>query len=220
MFADFSQRAGIPVVVVEPHSVTRWGLVQLLSAEGEFVVVGEARTAAEAVALLDDGLARVVTISLSPPDGDGIVLARELRNRHPELGIVIITARDQDDVLFRALDSGASAFIGKTASVTETLSSIRHAAASAGSFTATGLADALRRRELTKLGVLSPREREVLQLLAKGHSIAVVAAALYVSVSTAKTHVARLYDKLGADNRAQALMIAVGAGLVNEPIPA
>src|SRR5882757_7059526 len=191
MFGDNSAGTRVPVVVVETHSVTRWGLVRLLSAEPDFVVVGEARTAAEATQLLADDGPRVVTIGLTLPDGDGIDLARKLRDRHTDLGVVLLTSQDRDEVMFRALDNGVSAFVGKCAPVEELLSSIRHAATSASSFSATGLAGAIRRRELTKVGVLSPREREVLQLLAEGRSIASVAAILYVSVSTAKTHVAR-----------------------------
>lgn len=158
----------------------------------------------------------VVTVDVNLPDGDGLRLARELRDRHADLGIVILTSRDQDDVLFRALETGVSAFVAKTASVEEVLSAIRHSAVAASSFTASGLATALtRRREATQRLALSPREMDVLCLLRDGLSIPDIALQMYISQSTAKTYVARLYQKLGAANRAQALMTAVQHGLVS-----
>lgn len=158
----------------------------------------------------------VVTVSVSLPDGDGLRLARELRDRRADLGIVILTSQDKDDVLFRALETGVSAFVSKAASVEEVLAAIRHSAVAASSFTASGLATALtRRREATERLALSPREMEVLRLLRDGLSIPAIAMQMYISYSTAKSYVARLYQKLGAANRAQALMAAVQYGLVS-----
>ena len=117
----------------------------------------------------------------------------------------------------RALDSGASAYLAKTASVREVVGAIRHAADAASSFSASGLAQAMRRRRETNDRLaLSPRERQVLSLLREGRSVPAVAAEIYVSLSTAKTYVARLYEKLGANNRAQALMTAVELGLFED----
>ena len=145
-------------------------------------------------------------------------LARELRHRYADLGIVILTARGEDDVLFRALETGASAFVSKQASIPEIVAAIRHSAVSASSFSAAGLAQALRRRQETNDQLsLSPREREVLFLLQEGMSVPAIAANLYISLSTAKTYVARLYEKLGATNRATALMAAFRHGLVQQP---
>jgi DNA-binding NarL/FixJ family response regulator len=142
-------------------------------------------------------------------------VARDLRDRYADLGIVMLTSRGEDDLLFRALETGASAFVAKTAPIGEVLAAIRHAAVAASSFTAAGLADALtRRRTATDGHVLSPRETQVLRMLRDGMSVPAIAATLYVSQSTAKTYVARLYDKLGAANRAQALMTAVHLGLI------
>ena len=158
----------------------------------------------------------VVTVDVNLPDGDGLQLARELRDRDADLGIVILTSRDQDDVLFRALETGVSAFVAKTAPVEEVLSAIRHSAVAASSFTASGLATALnRRREAAQRLALSQREMDVLRLLRDGLSVPDIALQMYISQSTAKTYVARLYQKLGAANRAQALMTAVQYGLVS-----
>jgi DNA-binding NarL/FixJ family response regulator len=157
----------------------------------------------------------VVTVDVVLPDGDGLRLARELRERHPDLGIVMLTSLQEDDVLFRALDSGVSAFVAKTAPLPEVLCAIRHAAVAASSFTASGLAMAVARRRATQDRLaLSPREREVLRLLHDGLSVPAIASEMFISVSTAKTYVARLYEKLGAANRAQALMAAMHHGLI------
>ena len=118
-------------------------------------------------------------------------------------------------MLFRALETGVSAFVGQTAPVEEMLAAIRHAAVAASSFTASGLAVALARRQTVQERLaLSPRETEVLGLLGDGLSIPAIAARMFISQSTAKTYVARLYEKLGAGNRAQALMTAIHYGLI------
>ena len=205
----------IRVVVVDGHTLTRFGLTTLAAAHADLEVVAEARTAAEASEVIAAVRPDVVTVAVGLPDGDGLKLARELRDRHPSLGIVVLTAQGEDDVLFRALETGASAFVGKTAPVEEIVCAIRHAAVAASSFTASGLAMAMARRQsTTERLALSPREREVLALLQDGVSIPAIARTLYVSPSTAKTYVSRLYDKLGASNRAQALMAALRNGLI------
>jgi DNA-binding NarL/FixJ family response regulator len=205
----------IRVVVVDGHTLTRFGLTTLAAAHPDLEVVAEARTAAEAPGVIAAASPDVVTVAVGLPDADGLRLARELRDRYPALGIVVLTAQGEDDVLFRALETGASAFVGKSAPVEEILCAIRHAAVAASSFTAAGLANAMARRQSTAARLaLSPREREVLMLLRDGVSIPAIARTLYVSPSTAKTYVSRLYEKLGASNRAQALMAALRNGLI------
>ncbi|MET9631269.1 response regulator transcription factor [Lentzea sp. NPDC006480] len=205
----------IEVVVVDGHTLTRFGLTTLAAAHPDLEVVAEASTGAEAVAFIASLSPDVVTLAVDLPDGDGLHLARDLRDRYPSLGIVVLTAHGEDDVLFRALETGASAFVGKSAPVEEILCAIRHASVAASSFTAAGLANAMARRHATAARLaLSPREREVLMLLRDGVSIPAIARTLYVSPSTAKTYVSRLYEKLGASNRAQALMTALSKGLI------
>jgi len=156
-----------------------------------------------------------VTIDVALPDRDGLLLAGELRDRYADLGIVMLASRHEDDVLFRALETGVSAFVSKTAPLEEVLSAIRHAAVAASSFTASGLAMAVaRRRTRQDRLVLSPRETEVLRLLHGGLSVPAIAMQMFISQSTTKTYVARLYEKLGAANRAQALMAAMHHGLI------
>jgi DNA-binding NarL/FixJ family response regulator len=205
----------IRLLIVDGHPVTRSGVARIGDEQPDVEVVAETGTMAEAVRLADALSPDVVTIGTGLLDGDGLTLARELRDRYSDLGIVILTAHGEDDVLFRALETGASAFVSKTVPMAEVVAAIRYAAVAATSFTAAGLAQALRRRqEAPDRAMLSPRERDVLRLLQEGHSVRTIAETLYISLSTAKTYVARLYEKLGATNRATALMAAVRLGLV------
>ena len=205
----------ITVAVIEEHTLTRYGLARLIEEQPDLAFVGEACSAAEARRLVATRRPTVVTLAVSLPDGDGIRLARELRDRYPGLGIVVLTSRGEDDILFRAMETGASAFVPKTAPTTEVLGAVRHAAVAASSFTATGLVGAFTRRRAAGARTgLSPRERETLQLLSRGLSVPAIADLMHVTQSTAKTYVTRLYDKLGASNRAQALMTAVHQGLL------
>jgi DNA-binding NarL/FixJ family response regulator len=127
----------------------------------------------------------------------------------------MLTSQQEDDVLFRALENGVSAFVTKTAPLEEVLCAIRHAAVAPSSFTASGLATAVaRRRTMQDRLALSPRETEVLRLLHDGLSVPAIAQEMFISASTAKTYVARLYEKLDAPNRAQALMTALHHGLI------
>jgi DNA-binding NarL/FixJ family response regulator len=208
----------VRLLIVDGHPVTRCGLAHSADEQADLRTVGETGSAVEALELVAALTPDVVTIDVALPDGSGLDLARELRHRNGALGIVILAAEGNDEMLFRALETGASAFVAKVSPVREILAAVRHAAAAASSFSAVGLAQALLRREtVTELVVLSPREREVLAFLQAGLSVPAIAAVLFVSLSTAKTHVARLYAKLGAVNRAQALMAAIRLGLIEQP---
>jgi len=204
----------IRLAIVDSHTLVRYGLRELASRQPDIEIVAQCESVAEATRKLSLTQPDVVTLAVSLPDGDGLRLARELRDGRADLGIVILTGRHDDDVLFRALETGASAFVAKSAPVEEVLAAIRHSAVAASSFTAAGLANALtRRRETGDRLLLSAREMEVLSLLRDGLSVPAIARQMYISYSTAKTYVARLYQKLGATNRAQALMAAVQYGL-------
>ncbi len=206
----------IRLVVVDGHTLTRYGFRELVAQQPDMEIVAECGLAADAPAVLAEFRPDVVTVDVTLPDADGLQLARELRDHYRELGIVILTSKGQDDVLFRALETGVSAFVPKTAPVQELLAAIRHAHVAASSFTAAGLALALSRRQAARTSLaLSAREAEVLGLLHSGLSIPAIALRMYISPSTAKTYVSRLYEKLGATNRAQALMIALRYGLIN-----
>lgn len=209
--------SGLRLLVIDSHPVTRWGLARMAAEQPDLQVVGEADSAAQAIRLVTALRPDVVTVDVSLPDRDGLELARELRDRFDGLGIVVLTALGSDDVLFRALETGVSAFVSKQADVCELLGAIRHAGVAALSFSATGLAAALRRRQQQPDSpLLSVRERQVLAHLLAGQSVPALAAELYISLSTAKTYVARLYDKLGVNNRSAAVLAAARLGIIEE----
>lgn len=206
----------ITVLIVDDHELIRQGLRRAFEREGEFEVVGEAGSCAEASRLLGLMSPQVVILDVRLPDGSGIDAARKARATSPELGIVMLTMYAGDEQLFEALEAGASAFVPKNAPAEDVVAAARHAAASPRAFTANDLADAMKRKLSPSGPQLSPREREVLQLLADGLGVAQISRQLYISESTTKTHISKLYEKLGAGNRAQALMSALKLGLLKQ----
>jgi len=211
-------RPSIRIAVIDSHTLTRFGLFVLFTRQPDIKFLADANNSADGRRLVAAQQPDVVTVDAALGAGDGLALARELRDRYPGLGIVVLTSGD-DDVLFRAMETGASAFVAKDAQTSEVLSAVRHASVAASSFTATGLAAAItQRRRVQHEIALSPREHEVLQLLGRGMSVPELARTLYVSPSTAKTYVARIYDKLGASNRTQAITAALRRGLIGTPI--
>lgn len=207
------------VLLIDDHELIRQGLRRSFDREQDATVVGEAGTVADALRLHLLEEPDVVVLDIRLPDGSGLDVARELRGRDPKLGIVILTMYAGDEQLFAALDAGASALVPKSAPATEVVAAARHALAAPGSFSAPDLAAAMTRRLKPAGPQISPRERDVLVLLAEGHPIAQIARKLFISESTTKTHISKLYDKLGAANRAQALMTALRLGLISQHDP-
>lgn len=206
----------ITLLVVDEHELIRGGLRRAFEAEGDCDVIGEAATIAEATRLMTLLNPQIIVLEARLPDGNGIETARKLRTRLPDLGIVILAGKSNDSRLFEALDAGASAFVTKSSPVDDVVAAVRHAAVSPHTFTSSDLAEAMKRRLSPSGPQLSPREREVLQLLADGLSVAQISRDLFISESTTKTHISKLYEKLGAGNRAQALMSALRLGLLRQ----
>jgi len=202
------------VLLIDDHDLIRQGLRRAFERNADFTVLGEASNLGQGEQLVAKFKPQVVVIDVRLPDGSGLDLVRKMRQHMPALGIVVLTMYAGDEQLFAALDSGASAFVPKDAPAEDVVAAARHAAVSPRSFTAPDLAEAMQRRLKPTGPQLSPREREVLDLLAEGLGVAAIARKLYISESTAKTHISKIYDKLGAANRAQAIMNAIRAGLI------
>lgn len=207
----------ITVVLVDDHILVRQGVAHLLQTEPGLSVVGQASTIAEGRQAVARYRPNVMITDVSMPDGSGLDLVRSARDADPTLGIIVLTMHGDDATLLGSLDAGASAVVPKSMPAEEIIDAVRRAATAPGAFTATGLAAALRRRRATEeeVPLLTPREREVLTLLVGGSSVGKVARQLYMSESTVKTHVGRVYEKLGVNNRASAVMSAVQRGLVD-----
>ena len=209
----------ISVLLVDDHDLIRQGLRRAFERDGDFEVAGEDASLADARRLLGLLNPDVVILDVRLPDGNGLEACRKVRADNAEIGIVILTMYAGDDQLFEALEAGASAFVPKNAPSEDVVAAARHAASSPRSFTANDLNDAMKRKLSPTGPQLSPREREVLALLADGLGVAQISRQLFISESTTKTHISKLYEKLGAGNRAQALMTALKLGLLKREEP-
>jgi DNA-binding NarL/FixJ family response regulator len=208
------------VLLIDDHDLIRQGLRRAFDRSEDFTVVGDAGSRAEGLRLAAELKPDIVVTDVQLPDGTGLDIARELRSDNATVGIVVLTMYAGDEQLFSALEAGASAFVAKDAPSSDVVAAARHASVSPRSFTASGLAAAMQRKMQPTGPKLSPREQEILELLAEGLGVGPIARRLYISESTAKTHISKIYEKLGAANRAQAIMRAVKAGLVSTETPA
>ena len=209
---------GISVLLVDDHALIRQGLRRAFEQTDDLVVVAEAGSLAEALALERAHNPDVAVVDVNLGDGNGIEFVKTMRARRPEMGLVVLTMYDGDEHVFASLEAGASAFVLKGAPSEDVVSAARQAASAPTAFTAQDLAGAMRRRMQAPQVSLTPRETEILQLLGRGSSVAQIAGELYISQSTAKTHMSKLYDKLGAANRTQAVMAAVRLGLLSTEV--
>jgi DNA-binding NarL/FixJ family response regulator len=207
----------ISIVLVDDHELIRQGLRRAFERTGDFTVVGEAGSVGAALGVVAEQSPDVVIFDVRLPDGSGLDAAKKVRESNPAMGIVVLTMYAGDDQLFGALEAGASAFVPKDAPADDVIAAARHAAVSPRAFTANDLAGAMQRRLSPTGPQLSPREREVLGLLADGLGVAAISKQLFISESTTKTHISKVYEKLGAGNRAQALMTAMRLGLIANP---
>lgn len=206
------------IMLVDDHELIRAGLRHALKTRGAFEVVAEAGSVHEGWTRAAAAKPAGIVIDVRLPDGSGLDLARQLRAAFPTMGIVILTMHAGDEALFAALDAGANAFVDKSAPATDVVAALSKAIDSPASFSADGLAAAMRRRDHHNEGpVLTERERQVLDLLAEGFGVSQVSRRLHIGESTTKTHIAKIYSKLGAGNRAQAIMIAMRMGLLVAP---
>jgi DNA-binding NarL/FixJ family response regulator len=205
------------VALVDDHDLIRQGLRRAFERDADFEVIADLGAVTDALTFIAATPPDVVIVDLRLGDGSGLEVVRAARAARPEMGIVVLTMYAGDEQLFEALEAGASAFVSKDTSADEVVAAARHAVASPRSFSAADLAGAMDRRMNPTGPRLSRREQEVLDLLAEGLSVSAIAGRLYISESTAKTHIAKLYEKLGASNRASAIMAALKAGLIESP---
>lgn len=201
------------LVVVDDTTLVRVGFAAAVTAYPDITLVGTAVSAEEAREAVNRLEPDVMVVDAWLPDGDGLSLGTELRSARPSMGVVLLAPPD-DELLFRALQAGVSAVVPRHGSVEVLVASVRHAAVSPASFTAPDLAGAIARRR-ARSAALSPRELEILQHLERDLSMATIAATLQLTESTVRTYVSRLYSKLGATSRAQALLLAAQRNLLS-----
>jgi DNA-binding NarL/FixJ family response regulator len=207
------------VLLVDDHELIRSGLAGVFELEDDMTIAGTAGTVADALEAYDRLAPDVVVSDLQLPDGTGLDIIRAVRKRSDGTGLVVLTMHAGDDQIFAAMEAGASGFVGKDAPSSEVVRAARHAAVAPRSFVCSRLGAAMMRRTTGASTRLSDREHEVLLLLADGLGAGAISEQLYMSESTAKSHIARIYQKLGVSNRAQALVTAMRNGLLSSVRP-
>ena len=207
------------VLLVDDHDLIRDGLTSAFGNEPTMQVVGAASNVREALEMDAELLPAVIVTDLQLQDGTGLDIVRRVRKERGETGLVVLTMHSGDEQIFAAMEAGASAFVGKDAPSTEVVKAAQHAAMFPRSFMCVGLTDAVLRRTSAESTRMTDREHQVLLLLAEGLSAAEIGTRLHLSESTVKSHVAHIYQKLGASNRAQALVTAMRIGLLSSVGP-
>ena len=215
--------AAIRVLVADDQELVRAGFCVILGATGGIEVIGEAADGEQAVALAAALAPDVVLMDIRMPGMDGLSATRLITARERAPKVVMLTTFDLDDYVYEALRAGASGFLLKDSPRADLVAAVRAAAAGdallAPSVTRR-LIEAFARRPPeampapSRLASITARESDVLLLLARGRSNAEIAAALFVSEATVKTHVASLLAKLGLRDRVQAVILAYETGLV------
>jgi DNA-binding NarL/FixJ family response regulator len=199
------------LAIVDDHEALRQGLEALLATD-DLEVVGSAGNAAAALDLLEHAQPDVALVDIGLPDGSGIELARQLLARQPELGIVLYTGQADAELLFEGLDSGARGYALKAGPMRELMAAIVKVAAG-GTYIDPRLDRILlSERAPARVSQLSPREREVMHLMAEGRTAEGVGAQLGVSIETVRTHVRNAVRKLQARNRVHAIALALERG--------
>ena len=204
------------LLLVEDHASFRQTLALVFDQEPDFEVVAQAGSLAEARRVLDGIDLAVVDLSL--PDGNGTELIGELRAANPHGMVLVLTASAQRGAYARAVEAGAARVLNKSASIKDVIEASRRLAAGETALSTdelVRLAGERDRETWSAIENLTPREQEVLRLLAEGLSDKEIAERLYVGSGTVRTHVVSIFGKLGAHSRLQALVFAVRHGLVD-----
>jgi len=210
------------LMLVDDHAVVRMGLRMMLESEKDFEIVGEAETASEAINQLSRTSPDVILMDIGLPDLSGIDATREIKRLRPEVNVVALTIHEDEEYFFKMLEAGASGYVPKRAAPEELLTAIR-AAASGEVYLYPSLAKYLvrdyfqpgqRMKETSSLDELTPRENEVLVLLADGASNMEIADKLSISPKTVARHRENIMQKLNLHTRADLVKYAIRKGII------
>ncbi|MER7683182.1 response regulator transcription factor [Streptomyces sp. NPDC096934] len=217
----------IRLLLVDDDPLVRAGLSLMMGGADDIEIVGEAADGSEVEALVDRTRPDVVLMDLRMPTLDGLAATERLRRRRDAPQVVVLTTFHADEQVLRALRAGAAGFVLKDTPPADIVDAVRRVAAGDPVLSPTvtrrlmeqaagGAADTRRATARERIAVLNDREREVAVTVGRGASNAAIAAELYMSVATVKTHVSRILAKLGLDNRVQIALLAYDAGLLEE----
>jgi len=206
----------IRILTVDDHSVVRQGLRMFLALDEELEVVGEAADGAEAVRLAHELFPDVILMDLLMPGMDGITATETIRRELPETEVIALTSVLEDQAVYDAMRAGAIGYLLKDTQADELCKAIKAAAAGQVQLSPQAAARLIREIQIPESPeTLTPREAEVLRLLAEGKSNKEIGAELVIGIKTVKTHVSNILSKLGVSSRTQAALYAVRAGLVS-----
>jgi len=210
----------IKILITDDHPVVREGLFTMLSREHDFEVVGEARDGVEAVNKAKELNPDVVLMDLRMPEMDGVEAMRQIRSTMPDVKFIILTTYSDDEYIFSGIEAGARAYLLKDAPREELFKAIRavyRGESLIQPVVASKLLDRfseLSRRTPSGGEGLSERELEILQLMAKGAANKEISAQLNIAQSTVKTHIANIFQKLGVNDRTEAVTQALKKGII------
>ena len=210
----------ITVLLVDDHKLVRQGVRAFLEAHDEFLVVGEAKSGAQAVILAEEHIPDVVLMDLIMPEMDGVEATRRVKNTSPRSQILVLTSYHEDEHIFPALEAGATSYILKDVDMEELAEAIRRSARGEVTLHPQVAARVLQELHGTKQEQVNPfteltkREMEVLKLIANGMSNSEIAAQLVISDHTVKGHVSNIFSKLHLADRTQAAVYAWQKGVV------
>ena len=207
----------VRVFLLDDHEIVRRGVKELLEAEGDLEVVGEAGTAAEALARIPPTRPDVAVLDVRLPDGDGVQVCREIRSAHPEIQCLMLTSFADDEALFQAIMAGASGYVLKQIKGADVVEAVRSVAAGRSLLDPSVTARVLERlrkgsEEDELLARLSPQERNILRLIADGLTNRQIAEQVHLAEKTVKNYVSNLLAKLGMERRTQAAVYAARLG--------
>ena len=210
----------IRVFLLDDHEIVRQGVRALLESQADFEVVGEAATAAEAVARIPAVHPEVAVLDVRLPDGDGVQVCREVRARNPEIRCLMLTSFADDEALFDAIMAGAAGYVLKQIKGTDIVDAIRRVAAGESLLdpdATSAVLDRIRHppAEDERLATLTPQERRILDLITDGLTNRQIAQEMFLAEKTVKNYVSNMLAKLGMERRTQAA--AFGARLEHPP---
>ena len=212
----------IRIIIADDHTIFRSGLKLLLSSNTDFEVVGEAENGAQAVELTSELEPDIALIDIGMPELNGIEATRQIKEHHPNTNVLILTMHRSDEYFFKALDAGASGYVLKGAETSELINALR-AVARDEVFLYPTVARRLVEKyfeklpgEASGLSKLTPREQEILQLLAEGYSNQEIADKLVISPSTVHTHRTNLMEKLNLSKRFELVRYARKHGFIHD----
>ena len=206
-------QAKISVFLLDDHEIVRRGVRDLLAAEPDIIVVGEAGTAASALARIPALRPDVAVLDIRLPDGDGVTVCREIRSRMPQVGCLMLTSFTDDEALFDAIMAGAAGYVLKQIRGADLVGAVRAIAAGQSLLDPEAASRVMRRMrdQATRadpLAGLSDQERRILELIGEGLTNRQIGDRLFLAEKTVKNYVSALFAKLGMQRRAQAAAYA------------